>query len=254
MYRRFLLIALLAARASASIFIMAICKDGVVVVADSRIAFSDITSKSDKPLAYADGLNKIIRFDSAVMAETGQGYIGNERFDGFVQRFSASAPALEPESILPALLRFGRRALPADDVPALMRQHMAVAKFAKGAPLICGYDGKPGPCLDSGFIQSSVTDFEKDRLKLAGMSALTVATEARASMQRYIAAKGKSATMGGEFTAVLLTSSGIREIWTLRNPISARTLDELVEQVLARKIQVTLVPPATWADLSSLLN
>ena len=37
--------------ASASIFVLAICKDGVVAVADSRFAFVDITSASGKPLA-----------------------------------------------------------------------------------------------------------------------------------------------------------------------------------------------------------
>jgi hypothetical protein len=86
------------------------------------------------------------------------------------------------------------------------------------------------------------------------MAALDVAAEARASMQRYIAATGKSATMGGEFSAVLLTVAGIRELWTLQNPITARSLDELVTQVAARKIRVTLIPPATTADLDRLLQ
>jgi hypothetical protein len=232
--------------ATASIFIMAICKDGVVVVEDSRMAFSDVDSATDKPLAYADGLNKIVRFDSAVMAATGQGFLGDGRFDDFVRGFAASVGPLAPESILPALLRYGGRELAA--------QHMAVAKFASGSPLICGYDGKFGPCLRSGYVQSSATDFEKFRYKLPAMSALEVATEARASMQRYIAAKGKSATMGGEFSAVLLTPAGARDLWTLKKPIQARTLDELIDLVRARKIPVTLVPPATRADLDSLLD
>jgi hypothetical protein len=73
-------------------------------------------------------------------------------------------------------------------------------------------------------------------------------------MQRYIAATGKSATMGGEFSAVLLTVSGIRDLWALQNPITARSLDELVTQVAARKIRVTLIPPATTADLDRLLQ
>jgi hypothetical protein len=224
------------------------------VVADSRIAFSDVTSATGRPLAYADGLNKIIRFDSAVMAETGQGFMAEERFDLFVQRFDSAAGSLAVNSILPALLQFGSRTLPALENDVLRKQHMAVAKFTNRTALICGYDGKLGPCLDSGFIQSSRTDFENLRTRLATMGAMDTAVAARASMQRYISATGKSATMGGEFSAVLLTATGIRELWTLKDPIQARTLDELIAGVRARKIRVTLVPPATWRDLEDLLD
>ena len=255
---RFLLIALalvsFEVSATASIFVMAICKDGVVVVADSRMAFSDNAGATGQPLAYADGLNKIIRFDSAVMAETGQGFLGYQRFDAFVQQFAAASGALAAESILPALLEYGTRRLPADDVYVLKKQHMAVAKFTDGRPRFCGYDGKYGPCLGDGYVQSSPTDFEKLRYKLPGIPAMEVATAARASMQRYIAAKGKNATMGGDFSATLLTATGVRDLWTLRNPIQARTVDELIALVRARKIQVTLVPPATRADLDELLE
>ena len=131
---------------------------------------------------------------------------------------------------------------------------MAVAKFSKGGPLLCGYDGKYRACVAKDYIQSSPTDFDKLRGKLPAMAALDVAAEARASMQRYIAATGKSAAMGGEFSAVLLTATGIRDLWMLQNPITARSLDELVTQVAARKIRVTLIPPATTADLERLLQ
>jgi hypothetical protein len=40
----------------------------------------------------------------------------------------------------------------------------------------------------------------------------------------------------------------------LQNPITARSLDELVAQVSAHKIHVTLIPPATTADLDRLLQ
>jgi hypothetical protein len=235
-----------------SIFVAAICKDGVVVVADSRLTFTD--NQTRQPVAYADGLNKIIRFDSAVMAETGQGFLTDQRFDEFVKQFAASAGSLAADAILPALLQYGSRKLAPDDFAILKRQHMAVAKFSEGAPLLCGYDGKHRPCVAKDYIQSSPTDFDKLRGKLPAMAALDVAAEARASMQRYIAATGKSATMGGEFSAVLLTVAGIRELWTLQNPITARSLDELVTQVAARKIRVTLIPPATTADLDRLLQ
>jgi len=241
--------------ADASIFVLAICKDGVVAVADSRFAFVDITSATGRPLAYADGMNKIMRLASALMVETGEGFIANERFDEFVRRFSA-APirALEVDEILPALLEYGSQALPPSSVEALRRQHLAVAKFAGGDAVICGFDGKFRPCIDEGYVQSSPTDFEKILSKLPKMSALEVANAARASMQRYIAAQGKQTTMGGEFAAVVLTPKGFRDLWMLSNPIQARTIDELNALVQARKIQVTLVPPATWADLQELLD
>ena len=106
-------VALTQIAASASIFVLAICKDGVVAVADSRFAFADVTRPDGPPLAYADGINKIMRFDSALIAETGQGFIANERFDEFVKRFSA-APIreLEVDEILPALIQFGAESLP----------------------------------------------------------------------------------------------------------------------------------------------
>lgn len=73
-------------------------------------------------------------------------------------------------------------------------------------------------------------------------------------MQRYIAANGKQVTMGGEFSAAILTPYGVRDLWVLKNPIQARTVDELNTLIQARKIPVTLVPPATWAEFQELLD
>jgi hypothetical protein len=238
--------------ARASIFIMAIAKDGIVAVADSRFTFSD--AETGRAIAYADGIQKIIRFDSALLAETGQGFLSEERFDGFVARFAAASGPLPVELLLPTLLEYGSRRLPAEDIPALAHQHMAVAKFRGDKPMICGYDGQFRPCVDRGYVQSSPTDFAKLVDKLPSMSGLEVATEARGSMERYIAAKGKSATMGGEFSAAVLTRSGIRDLWTLRNSIPARTIDQLIQLVESHRIAITLIPPATRADLDELLQ
>jgi hypothetical protein len=246
----FLALACLPARAS--IFIVAICRDGVVAVADSRFTFSD--SDTSRALAYADGLDKIIRFDAALLAETGQGFIADERFDRFVARFSKTAGPLPVELLLPTLLEYGGRRLSAEDMNALAQQHMAVAKFRREHAMICGYDGRLRPCVDRGYVQSSPTDFEKLVDKLPAMTAVETAQAARASMERYIAAKGKTATMGGEFSAALLTADGIRDLWTLRNPIPARTIEELISLVAAHRIPVTLIPPAKQSDLDELLE
>ena len=255
MTRTALALVLLHCSAQASIFVVAISKDGIVAVADSRFAFTDADNPTGQPVAYADGLNKIIRFDSAVIAETGQGFVANERFDQFVQRFAKSAGPLPADEILPALLEYGVKTLPPEGIEVLSRQHMAAAKFKGGKPMICGFDGHDdAPCIGEGFIQSSPTDFDQFRRRLGAMLALDVAEAARASMQRYITARGKNATMGGEFSAALVTPSGVRELWALKNPIPARSVDELIALVLARKIQVTLVPPAKWADLQELLD
>jgi hypothetical protein len=243
---------LLCLPARASIFIVAISKEGVVAVADSRFTFAD--SDTGRALAYADGIEKIIRLDSALLVETGQGFIAGKRFDQLVAKFSQASGPLPVELLLPSLLEYGSRRLDAEDRQVLEQQHMAVAKFRGGRPFICGYDGQLRPCVDRGYVQSSPTDFEKLLDKLPAMSAVEVAQAARASMERYIAAKGKSATMGGEFSAALLTARGIRDLWTLKNPIPARTLEELVSLVAARRIPVTLIPPATRKDLDELLE
>ena len=250
--RGLLIVALFQLNAAASIFVIAICKDGIIAVADSRLTFSD--NQTGRPVAYADGLNKIVRFDSAVMAETGQGFLAGRRFDEFVTQFAVSAGPLSPDGILPALLRYGSRTLAAEDLRILAVQHMAVARFRNGEPWICGYDGKFRPCVHQDYIQSSPTDFEMLRNRLPVMSALETAAAARRSMERYIAAAGKGATMGGEFSAVLLTPGGTRDLWTLPNPIPARSIDDLVSLVTARKLRVTLIPPATQADLDRLLE
>jgi hypothetical protein len=247
------LLALLACIPSrASIFIVAISKDGIVAVADSRFIFAD--ADTGRAFAYADGIEKIIRFDSALLAETGQGFLSEERFDSFVGRFAAASGGPSVELLLPSLLEYGSRRLPTEDIPALERQHMAVAKYRRTQPVICGYDGQLRPCITRGYVQSSPTDFEKMTDKLPAMGALEVASAARESMRRYIAAKGKSATMGGEFSAVLLTPSGARELWTLKNPIPAHTIEELIQLVESHRIAVTLIPPATRADLDELLR
>jgi len=247
-----LLLALACLPARASIFIVAICKEGIVAVADSRFTFSD--NETGRALAYADSLEKIIRLQAGLLAETGQGFIGDERFDLFVKRFEAQAGALPVELLLPSLLEYGSRRLVADDLPTLERQHMAVAKFRRERPIICGYDGTLRPCVDRGYIQSSPTDFEKLAGKLVTMSASETAVQSRAGMERYIADQHKSATMGGEFSAVVLTPDGIRDLWPLRNPVPARTVDELIALVAAHRIPISLIPPATRADLEKLLQ
>src|ERR1700687_4150601 len=94
-----LILAGFAGSAVPSIFVAAICKDGVVVVADSRLTFSD--NQTGQTVAYDDGLNKIIRFDAAVMAETGQGFLTDQRFDVFVKQFADSTGSLAAGAILP---------------------------------------------------------------------------------------------------------------------------------------------------------
>jgi hypothetical protein len=247
-----LLAALACVPGRASIFIVAICKDGIVAVADSRFTFSD--AETGRNLAYSDGIEKIIRIDSALLAETGQGFVSEQRFDRFVAGFAAASGPLPVELLLPSLLEYGHRRLPAEDIPALEHQHMAVAKYRRDQPMICGYDGQFRPCVTHGYIQSSPTDFERLADKLPSMPAIAVATEARSSMQRYIAAKGKFATMGGEFSAAVVTPNGTHDLWTLKNPITAGTIDELIEQVESHRIAVTLVPPATRADLEGLFH
>jgi hypothetical protein len=245
-------LACLAIPIRASIFIVAICKDGVVAVADSRFTFAD--SDTGRALAYADGLEKIIHLPSALLAETGQEFISGLRFDRFLAAFSDASGALAAEQVLPSLLEFGNRRLSAEDFQVLERQHLAVAKFRGGQAVICGYDGRLRPCVDRGYVQSSPTDFEALTNQLPVMTALAAAQSARASMQRYIAANGKSAIMGGEFSAALLTPAGIRDLWRLDHPITARTLDELISLVAGHRIPVTLIPPATEGDLDELLR
>lgn len=254
-----LLLACLPARAS--IFIIAICKDGIVAVADSRFTFFD--NETGRAVAYADGLDKIIRLDDALLAETGKGFIGDERFDLFVKRFEDGGGPLPAELFLPALLDYGSRRLSPEDMSALANQHMAVAKFRRerhgqplrsAEPIICGWDGRLLPCVDRGYVQSSPTDFEKLTSRLLTMSALETAIQARASMERYISDQRKSAIMGGEFSAAVLTPSGTRNLWIVRKPVLARTLDELISMVAGRRIEVTLIPPATQPDLDRLLE
>jgi hypothetical protein len=214
-------------------------------------------------VAYADGLDKIIRLHDALLAETGQGFIGDERFDLFVKRFEDGGGPLPAELFFRSLLDYGSRRLPPEDVPALAKQHMAVAKFRRqrhgqplrsAEPIICGYAGRLLPCIDRGYVQSSPTDFAKLTSRLSNMSASETAIQARASMERYISDQRKSATMGGEFSAAVLTPSGIRNLWAVRKPVLARTLDELISMVAGRRIEVTLIPPATQPDLDKLLE
>jgi hypothetical protein len=247
-----LLAALVCFHADASIFIVAICKEGIVAVADSRFTFSDV--ETGRALAYADGIEKIIRLDSALLAETGQGFLSEERFDRFVGRFSTASGPLPVELLLPSLLEYGQRRLPAEDIPALEHQHMAIAKFRRDKPIICGYDGRLRPCIDRGYVQSSPTDFDKLVDKLPSMPSLEVAEAARASMERYIVAKEKSGIMGGEFSAAVLTTKGIHDLWTLKNPIAARTIDEVIQSVKSHRIAITLISPATRTDLDELLQ
>jgi hypothetical protein len=57
-----------------------------------------------------------------------------------------------------------------------------------------------------------------------------------------------------DFCRFAVTASGIRDLWTLKNPIPARTIVELIQLVESHRLAVTQIPPATRADLEELLH
>lgn len=240
-----------------SIFIAAICKDGIIVVSDSRGSVLDKRRGAGAPIAYFDGIQKIFFVGDRAVVNTGQGFIGTMPIRKLWERTFAEFPRISMESFLPRAFEISTSQEASPDALALLKKHrIALAGFRERRPAICYYDGdEEFGCTNDGFVQSSPTTFRNFRDRLPSMTMAEATTLAKQSMVDYITADPKrKLTMGGDFHVAQVTMTG--PSWTPPKPTGRRwnNADEFIAALRGGQVPLTLVPPATRMDLEELLS
>ena len=237
---------------TASLFIVAICRDGIVAVADSRITF-----QIDRvPIGYADGMEKLIALENAVIAQAGYGFIGHHRFDTLFQRFYAATSRQSIQQVLPDFLTFASGQLTPEADRLLDTQRMAIARYEKGRPVICVVaNRKQSPCISEGaFLSMAGMDFPAITQSLPAMTAGETARAARDSMERFIQDRKYRYVAGGQYSAVIVTKKSVKRMWSITDPICAMNSDEVNADARSGKIRFVPIPPTTPAELRDALT
>lgn len=170
-----------------------ICKDGIIIGADSRSTFMDANGS---PIGYVDGMSKVFAQQETAFAVSGLTSVGDELFGSFVRRNEYMLSRPVNEMLFDVQLR-----LPYTNAQKVL---LLSAGFVGEEAMICAKDPiGPQVCRKSGYI----TNRESRSLSKwqSGLKALPSAQEAAAALKQAILESAASeATVGGPLAIVYL--------------------------------------------------
>lgn len=243
-----------------SFIIAAICQDGILIVSESRANIYDKSDQNQKPIAYYDSCQKIFPFDTVAMAETGHGLILNVFFSEIRNDFSRALVRQPPtQELLPEFMRYCHRIYPPQAFAQLQEQKLFAAGFSGEHPVICYFnkDQEPGPfaCIqDNGFIQSAPTLFSNYQKSLTSMSCEEAAKVASNAIEEYASVGDRWKTIGGPHDALHVSKDSCRWIKKSTPVFHWKTIQEFARDYWKGIAKLTLIPPATKADLEELIS
>lgn len=137
----------------ATYIIAAICKDGIVVGADSRIAFLD---KEGKIQACFDSSQKIFRFQDIVLAMAGTySFDHSISFMALLERFSeVNEEKIDIDKFHDIFLRFSKTQISSEAFVELCNNQFFICGYSKGVPQIKWYHKNVDTTLSSGYFTS----------------------------------------------------------------------------------------------------
>ena len=239
-----------------SIFIAAICKDGILIVSDSRGSVLDKRLRAATPIAYFDGIQKIFFLGDRAVVNTGQGFIGDIPIGSLWDKSRERFPESPLDAFLPNAFELARSLVSLDAVTLLKKNMIALAGVQQRSAAICYYDGDGAfGCIHDGLVQSSPTKFVNYQSQLVAMTMVDAQVIATQSIVDYIAADPKrKLTMGGDFHVAHVTASG--PSWVPLAPTVQRwaNAEEMIRAIRGGQVSITLVPPSTRRELDELLS
>lgn len=242
-----------------SCVISAICRDGIILAAESRATICDPKDPSHTPLAYYDACQKIFPVGAAAIAETGQGLIDNVFLAAIIQDFSdriTQHPRID--NLLPLFLDYCRKTMP----PAVfleMRKQKLFAAGYDGANPVVSFFNEQQPTGSFGYVTTGLLSSGKIKITeradaLQNLSVLDATDLSQKAIEAYAAEGDRWKTMGGPTDVLCLTPSGSR--WIEKNtPEQKYTYTkELVTAYQQSHLRLTLIPPTTQEQLEAFLS
>ena len=242
-----------------SCVISAICRDGLIVAAESRANIFDPKDPSHTPLAYYDTRQKIFPVGAAAIAETGQGLIDNVFFAALIEDFShriTEHPRID--NLLPLFLDYCRKSMPPAVFLEIRKQKLFAAGYDGSNPVVSYFNEKqPNESfgyLTSGILSSGKISLTKPTEELQNLSVQEATQLSQEAIHAYAAEGERWKTMGGPIDVLCLTPSGSQ--WIEKNtPDQTYTYTkELVTAYQQGQLQLTLIPPTTQGQLEAFLS
>lgn len=241
--------------AHGSFAVVIICKDGIVVAADSR---GTLQNSRGKNLGYYDDVQKVFVLNPNVLAYTGLDTIQNLYFGAVVRDFSKNSPK-DVQQIAAAFSAYSAK-FPAEAKAQLLNQKLLLAGFSEaGEPTICYFsmaqtEGTAQDCGHRGFIASDhclLDRFGAEKIRRLDHSQAAVI--ARKAILDYARAH-QAINIGGPIQVLWLSRSyGVR--WLRQPPQHEWTyIHDFAHDYWLQKVYIHLYPGVSRAELEGVIK
>lgn len=240
-----------------SFVIAAICKDGIIVAAESRANIFDKTDENREPIAYYDTEQKLFPIgQSRVIVHTGQGLILNIFFSAIVEKISTVLAKPQINNLLPTFIAHCQKNYPEAAVNEIKKQILFAAGYINSHPTICYFNlqqAQPYGCIqDSGFIESAPTILREHDISILSCEEATNLAEK--AIQKYADEDDRWKTIGGPVSIVQITQDDCK--WLKNKPCEQKWvyIQDFVRDYQSGDVDINLIAPATKQQLDELLQ
>jgi 20S proteasome alpha/beta subunit len=238
--------------------IAAICKDGVVLSADSRGAFL----RADTSIAYFDSIQKVFVVRNCLLSVVGLIALGDRFVTDYVTEFEKTLNKdISPDSCIISFMTYlSQFPKIKDDLSGL---NILTAGYKNGQPAICYIVAKTGSgqcAIDSGIaLQDKKINFGKgtiyDEKYCLNHTCKEVSNVIEKAILDYAKKENKTSSIGGKVSIVSILKNK-KIVWVKNMPIRQRwkTTKEFISDYNSGKVKVTFVSSDARGYLKRNLN
>lgn len=200
-----------------SFFIAAIANDGIMVSTESRGNFYDISTKSQTPIAYFDGIQKAFVIGNSVMASTGSGVCGDYFLCTIIEEFKKQIKKEIPTSqLIKSFLKYCENNLKPSSYLTISKNLLVAGGYENNKPIISFYNGIDNEygIINEGYVESDISSFTTKYSK--NKDTQTLGNFATNAIYQYAKDHNKVNTIGGNVSVVKITTQNIT--WIKNKP------------------------------------
>ena len=220
----------------------AICKDGIVIAADSRGTFL----QKDAVMAYFDTVQKVFPIKNCIVSVMGLIALNNRFISNYLKEFELTLPNnLTPDTLLMRLYLFFKQKYPAV-MNDFARLHIICAGYKSAHANLCALDhGVRMTCVTDTATMSgdSLSQFKKyTREFCASKSCKYVGQLMEKAIRNYIKKYRKGNEIGGPIMIIKISRAGNIE-WIENKPTKSNweTANDFMKDFLNHKVTINFL-------------